>query len=97
LSYFPDDVPETLGGWRLTREEKFARLVERGLLNPGDELIYIPTSVSATISDDFGLIVSGIRYSGPSEAAAALGAATADETWALWRIGEATLKQVVLK
>lgn len=97
LSYSPDDVPETLGGWRLTREEKFARLVERGLLNPGDELIYIPTSVSATISDDFGLFVSGIRYSGPSEAAAALGAATADETWALWRIGEATLKQVVLK
>jgi hypothetical protein len=97
LSYFQDQEPETLGGWRLTREEKFAALLERSLLRSGDELIYTPSAASATISDDFGLMVSGIRYSGPSEAALALGAPTGQDYWSIWRIGDETLRQVAQK
>jgi hypothetical protein len=97
LSYFQEQEPTTLGGWRLAREEKFAKLVERGLLNPGDELIYIPSFASAEVTDDFGLMVSGIRYSGPTEAALALGAKSPEDAWAKWKLGDETLKQVVLK
>ncbi len=97
LSYFQEQEPETLGGWRLSREEKFAKLVERGLLNPGDELIYMPSYASAVVSDDFGLMVSGVRYAGPTEAALALGAKSSEDVWGKWKLGDETLKQVVLK
>jgi hypothetical protein len=96
LSYFHEETPETLGGWRLTREEKFAALIQRGLLNEGDELVFVPAETSAFVTDDFGLLIDGIRYAGPVEAAKALGLDDEKESWKSWRLGEKTLKQVML-
>ncbi|NBW42135.1 hypothetical protein EBR25_14270, partial [bacterium] len=96
LSYFHEETPETLGGWRLTREEKFAALIQRGLLNEGDELVFVPAGTSAFVTDDFGLLIDGIRYAGPAEAARALGLDDETESWKSWRLGAKTLKQVML-
>jgi hypothetical protein len=96
LSYFHEEAPEALGGWRLTREEKFAALIQRGLLNEDDELVFIPSSTAAFVTDDYGLLIDGIRYAGPIEAAKALGLDNETQSWQAWRLGDKTLRQVML-
>lgn len=96
LSYFHEEITETLGGWRLSREEKFAALIDRGLLNAGDVLVYTPSQKSALVSDDFGLLVDGIRYAGPTDAAKAFGLEDDADAWKSWKLADKTLKQVML-
>ena len=81
----------------LTREDKFAALIQRGLLNERDELVFVPAGTSAFVTDDFGLLINGIRYAGPVEAAKAFGIDDETECWKSWRLGEKTLKQVMLR
>lgn len=87
LRYGEDVVaPETLGGWTLRRDQRFANLIETGLIAPGARLIGATNSgvAEAIVSDDFGLCVRGIRYESPDDAAAAVGASNLDG-WSFWK------------
>ena len=88
LTYTKPRTVETLGGWVLRRDERFASLIERGLLVPGDTLTNADPVQPAvgTVSEDFGIIVGGIRHESPTLAATA---ATGDEAldgWTFWRL-----------
>lgn len=88
LTYTKPRSVETLGGWALRRDERFASLIERGLLVPGDTLTNADPVQPAvgTVSEDFGIIVGGLRHESPTLAATA---ATGDEAldgWTFWRL-----------
>lgn len=72
--------PGIEGGWDVVRDPRLAEIIDQGLLNPGDELVGQDGAV-ATVTEDYGLALGGIRYSSPDEAAAELGAS---EGWSYW-------------
>ena len=82
--------PEVLvrGGWNLRRDERFAELIERGILSPGQVLTDAdPVNPRmAHISDDFGVIVDGVRHEGPNLAAAAATGLDSVDGWEFWRL-----------
>ena len=80
-------APETLGGWTLRRDQRFARLIETGLLTPGARLVGTIDSgiVEAAVGDDFGLWVGGIRYESPNDAAEAAAGTLNLDGWTFWR------------
>jgi hypothetical protein len=71
---------ETRGGWNLTRDERLAQLITSEVLRPGDELTG-PDGEAATVTDNYGIAVAGIRYATPDEAAAAVGGSNG---WHFW-------------
>jgi len=79
---------ETLGGWTLRRNEDFAELIDRGILNPG-ELMWFETEASrveAVITEDYGISVGGIRFEDPSDALIAATEGSFVDGWNTWRI-----------
>lgn len=88
LSYARRPGIETRGGWNVRRDERFAALVEKGVLTPGDTLANLdPISPqTATVSEDYGLLVSGVRYESPSLAASAAGAGPNPNGWTYWTL-----------
>ncbi|MCP3878905.1 MAG: GIY-YIG nuclease family protein [Sulfitobacter sp.] len=96
LSYANEiEADELVGGWSVSRDDLFAQLVTEGILNPGDELTGLAGD-TALVSDDYGLIVSGIRRNGPAEAAEAVG--HAGDGWEFWTaettFGTGTLREL---
>lgn len=82
LGYAPPPVERTVGGWTLRRDESFAELVDTGSLSPGDVLVGGgDVGVTAVVSEDYGLLVEGIRYESPDAAASAQGE---PDGWAYW-------------
>lgn len=67
-----DDRPAAQGGWSVVRDERLAALVDEGVLQPGDEHTGKDGAV-ATITDDYGISLGGIRYDSPDAAAAEFG------------------------
>lgn len=76
----------TIGGWTLSRDERFARLITDDILQPGDILTghYEGISATATVTDDYGISVDGIRHVTPEDAAVAATAGVASDGWAFW-------------
>jgi len=96
LSYveLPDD--RTVGGWTLTRDERISALVDAGLLRPGVELSgRDDPRVTAVVSDDYGLIVDGIRFGSPDEAAAAATSDAVTDGWSFWMLEGRSIAQVI--
>ena len=90
------------GGWTTRRDEGFAKLIEFGTLKPGDVL----TNQSevdpqeAVVSDDFGLLVNGVRMETPSLAAESVGAPPSVDGWDYWHVSQGgsdfkTLRQLI--
>lgn len=76
----------TVGGWNVRRDEKFARLIEFGLINLG-EVIYSSdsqSSVTGLITEDFGIAVNGLRYESPDLAAQAATNGESLGGWDFW-------------
>lgn len=97
---YGEDVlaPATLGGWTLRRDQRFANLIQVGLIAPGARLVGTTNSgiVEAIVSDDFGLCIGGIRYESPDDAAAAVGVSNIDG-WSFWKADDfngSTLSEV---
>lgn len=69
-------------------DERFAQLVERGVLVPDDKLTGRDDTsrVDAVVSDDLGLLVDGIRYGSPDDAAAAGTSGRIDYGWTFWEL-----------
>jgi hypothetical protein len=78
---------EEVGGFTVTRNPQLARLIDEEVLSPGDVLIVADGSqpdVVATISDDYGIVIDGIRHSTPKDAARAVAGVKAGEGWDYW-------------
>ena len=78
------EVPQAIGGWSLLRDERFARLIEAGLVRPGDVLTG-PDGLTATVTDDYGISLDGNRYESPDAAATAITGERSIEGWEFWR------------
>jgi len=76
----------TVGGWNVRRDEKFARLIELGLINFG-EIIYSSGpmwSVTGLITEDYGIAVNGLRFESPDLAAQAATNGESSGGWDFW-------------
>lgn len=82
---FQDEIDGTVGGWTLRRDERFAHMIEKGILNAGDILRGAddPSAV-AVVTDNYGLSVSGVREESPDAAARAAGHEV--DGWSFWTI-----------
>ena len=104
LSYTHAVQPTTLGGWNVRRDERFAELIEKGILAPGATLTNsdLVNPMRATVSEDFGIVVEGVRHESPYIAASAAGAPEGVNGWEYWTIlgdgaGVATLLDLLKK
>jgi hypothetical protein len=88
LTYTQPRSIETVGGWALRRDERFADLIERGALVPGDRLTTADPLNPAvgTVSEDFGIIVGGLRHESPTLAAVAAAGDDQSDGWVFWRL-----------
>jgi hypothetical protein len=90
LEYLTDHhEPGVMGGWSVSRDERFAALIAAEVLSPGDELIVADGSrdgVVATVSEDYGIMLDGIRYVSPKEAAAVLSTEVDGDGWTFWAV-----------
>jgi hypothetical protein len=88
LTYTRRTEVETRGGWNIRRDERFAELVEKGMLTPGDTLANPDPidPVTAVVSEDYGLLVEGVRYESPDLAAIAASGSEDAEGWTYWTL-----------
>jgi len=93
---------ETLGGWTLRRNEDFAELVDRGAINPG-KVIWTMNGldrVDALVSEDYGILLNGLRFEDPDEAVGAATEGSVSDGWGNWYVdthsGTKTLKELRL-
>lgn len=88
LSYTRAAEPKTVGGWNVRRDERFAELIEKGLLMPGDILTNSdPVNPTfATVSENFGILIDGVRHESPDLAAIAAGAPDGVTGWEYWTV-----------
>lgn len=80
----------TVGGWNIRRDEKFASLVEKGLLKVDDHLYSVDNRwpKSCLVTEDYGLLVEGLRYESPDLAAQAVTSGDKIDGWNFWAIKE---------
>ncbi len=99
LAYRHQDAnaPRTLGGWTLRRDEGLAQLVDAGVLAFGN-VVTGPGGAEALITEDYGLLVDGIRQESPSAAASAATGGVETDGWKFWSAstayGEGTLAEL---
>ncbi len=88
LSYTAQPEATTRGGWNVRRDERFAELIDKGLLAEGDTLTNSDpvNPIIATVSNDYGIIVDGVRHESPDLAAIAAGAPDNVKGWEYWSL-----------
>jgi hypothetical protein len=76
------------GGWTTRRDERFAELVDRGDLVPGDTLVSHDevSPVTAFVTDDYGITIGGIRQESPSIAAQTASGKSSVDGWTYWTL-----------
>jgi hypothetical protein len=87
LTYTHREVGGTTGGgWNIRRDERFANLVDRGLPSVGATLEANGgvTPVTALVTDDYGIVISGVRYESPDIAAEAVSEGRVTDGWTFW-------------
>jgi hypothetical protein len=95
LTYVSEFGTHTQGGWNVRRDDRFAKLIDRGALSFGDKLTtrnQIQES-AALVTEDYGLLVEGIRHDSPDVAASAIVENIVDgwEFWGIEQPGEGWL------
>ncbi len=88
LSYLGHNDVQMRGGWNVRRDERFAVLIDKAVLAPGDTLTNsdaVNPSL-ATVSSDYGLIVNGLRQENPDLAAIAAGESVGVDGWSYWTL-----------
>jgi hypothetical protein len=83
-----DEGNTTRGGWNVRRDERFAELLEKAILTPGDTLTNSDpiNPVTAAVSEDYGLLVDGVRHESPDLAAIAVSGDDAVDGWSYWTL-----------
>lgn len=93
-----EETIRTLGGWSLRRDERFAHLITVGILREGDVLTG-DDGTRAEVSDDYGILIGGIRHESPDEAANAATSGEVTDGWSYWRAdtdyGSGTLAELL--
>jgi hypothetical protein len=91
LHYAAAAEDETRGGWNVRRDERFAALVNAGVLKPGDELSAADPLIGAVavVTDDYGLSVDGLRHESPDVAAQAATEGAVSDGWTFWVVRSA--------
>ena len=88
LHYGQDETAaRTIGGWNVRRDERFARLIDSEILQPGDSLTTTADYAfqhSAVVTADYGVAVEGIRYESPDAAAEAASEGEVHDGWKYW-------------
>ncbi len=99
LSYMKRPEVETRGGWNIRRDERFAYLIDRGLLIPGAVLTNgdLLDEIRAIITDDYGLLLNGVRYESPDIAAIAVSGLDDVEGWDYWLSAQGARKPKTLR
>ena len=91
----------TVGGWNIRRDENFASLIEKGILKVDDSLYSMDDKWPSTclVTEDYGLLVEGLRYESPNLAAQAVTSGDQIDGWGFWAIksksGYVTLKELL--
>ena len=80
------EVNTTRGGWNLRRDERFAELIKKAILTPGDLLTNSDpiNPVAAVVTEDYGLLVGGVRHENPNVAAIAASGVESVDGWKYW-------------
>jgi hypothetical protein len=88
LSYTHAPEVTTRGGWNVRRDERFAELVDKAVLTPGDSLMNADpiAPVTAFVSDDYGILVDGVRHESPDLAAIAASGDEGTDGWTYWSL-----------
>lgn len=79
-----EEKVRTLGGWDLRRDERFAHLIDVGILSEGHVLTAINGS-RAEVSGDYGILIDGIRYESPDHAAQTVTGDDRVDGWEFWK------------
>ena len=76
-----------VGGWNLTKNEKFSSLIQKGHLTFGEYIEFELNGepVRAQVSEDFGILLGGIRYSDPDDAIFVGSEGAMTDGWSTWR------------
>lgn len=97
-----EDPARTRGGWSLRYDQRLAHLVDVGILHSGDTLVGVfegHNAVVAEVSDDCGVLIDGIRYETPDEAARAATKGDTSDGWSFWTVetdyGHGTLAELL--
>ena len=79
---------DIVGGWNLSRAERFARLVNAETLRAGDTLTFETESSEATalVTGDYGIQIDGVRYGSPVAAAVAVTGDDETDGWSCWLV-----------
>jgi len=77
---------QTIGGWTLRRDERFARLITEDIIEPGATLVGYHGGVeyTAVVTDDYGISVAGVRHVSPNDAANASTNGAVSDGWEFW-------------
>ena len=88
LSYTKRAEAETRGGWNVRRDERFAELIEKGVLTPGDTLTNadVINPITAVVTEDFGILLNGVRHESPGLAAVAASGEQDVDGWSYWSL-----------
>ena len=67
---------------------RFAELIEKAVLTPGDQLTNSDpiNPVTAIVSEDYGLLVDGVRHESPDLAAIAATGTDGVDGWGYWTL-----------
>ena len=86
LSYASLQDVSTVGGWNVRMDKQFAELIEKVFFTPGDILQSRDSLIikTAIVSENYGLIVDGLRCESPDLAALAAGAPDGTDGWVYW-------------
>ena len=78
----------TVGGWNIRRDEKFVRLIEGGHVKVDDSLYSVDSKwqSSCVVTEDYGLLIDGLRYESPDTAAQAVTSGQQADGWQFWAI-----------
>ena len=88
LSYTKRTEVETRGGWNVRRDERFAELIEKAVLTPGDTLTNadVINPIIAVVTEDFGILLNGVRHESPGLAAVAASGEQDVDGWRYWSL-----------
>jgi hypothetical protein len=99
-SYKPSQSGDTTrGGWNIRRDERFASLIERGLIKVGatldsTDLIHPSTAI---VTEDSGLLIGGVRYESPDIAAQVASEGKSQDGWTYWSLHEDEKTRITLR
>jgi hypothetical protein len=88
LSYTAQPEATTRGGWNVRRDERFAEIIDKGLLVDGDILTNSDpvNPLRSVVSNDYGVVFEGVRHESPDLAALAAGAPSDTKGWDYWSL-----------